>query len=441
MTVMANPTSPTVQTNPGTQPVRELRAGMAGLGMIFDETYRPFFEQAGLQGIFDPAFGVCRARLAAVSTRTGKRAETYRRAAPPGVGDFEIHTGAHSGGLMAAGDVDFVCVATPDDRHFDIARAALAAGKHVLIEKPSVLSLAELDELERVARQRKVLAKVVYHKLLDPDHKKLRTLVADDKLRHVNHGYCSLLEPKQISGAQFAEWIKGRNPGSYVAVHYIKLIDFTFGGRLKAISATGQRGLVGPADGVTWDSNQLRLIYEYADGRDAAFDIHTSWVTPDNFPGYVEQEVQFRFDNGVWNCHSRKRGVECTIEGLTPTTLKTTMNNHYNGTFVEPWGARAQRGYGIEVLERFVRELATVEFGGPLQERDARLAAARTLTYNDLSAERQTVAAVQALEAILARHAAGTPDCVVHVNRHAAGGLVLLAPGKAEPEVLYGGEV
>ena len=29
------------------------------------------------------------------------------------------------------------------------------------------------------------------------------------------------------------------------------------------------------------------------------------------FPGYVEQEVQFRFDNGVWNAHSRKRGIEC----------------------------------------------------------------------------------------------------------------------------------
>ena len=26
-----------------------------------------------------------------------------------------------------------------------------------------------------------------------------------------------------------------------------------------------------------------------------------SWVMPENFPGYVEQEVQFRFDNGVWN--------------------------------------------------------------------------------------------------------------------------------------------
>ena len=31
-------------------------------------------------------------------------------------------------------------------------------------------------------------------------------------------------------------------PGTYVAVHYIKLIDFTFGGRLKSVSCTGQRG-------------------------------------------------------------------------------------------------------------------------------------------------------------------------------------------------------
>ncbi len=95
----------------------------------------------------------------------------------------------------------------------------LEAGKHLLVEKPSVLTLQELDELERLAKQKKVLAKVVYHKLLDPDHKKLRTLVVDDELHHVNNGYCTLLEPKSISGSQFAEWIKGRNPGTYVAVH------------------------------------------------------------------------------------------------------------------------------------------------------------------------------------------------------------------------------
>lgn len=403
--------------------------------MIFDETYRPFFEQAR-HGIYDPAFGVCDVRLAAVASRTGKRAAALANSATGTLGSFASFHEPDAIGQLLQTDVDFVCIATPDDRHFAAAQAALQAGKHVLIEKPTVLSLQELDKVAQLAHEQRVLAKVVYHKLLDPDHKKLRTLVADGELRHVNNGYCTLLEPKSISGGQFAEWITGRNPGTYVAVHYIKLIDYTFGGRLASISCTGQRGLVGPAEGTTWDSTQLRLVYRYESGREAAFDIHTSWVTPDNFPGYVEQEVQFRFDNGVWNAHSRKRGVECTVEGRTPLARKITMNNHYNGTFLEPWGARSQRGYGIEVLERFAREVATVEFGGTAAARDARLHAMRELAYNDVTADRQTIAAVQAMEAILARHAAGKPNCVVEVD-HPQGGLVLLTPGQESVEVLY----
>jgi predicted dehydrogenase len=409
---------------------------MVGVGMIFDETYRPFFEAVGRQPLYDPRYGACRATLAAMASRTGRRAAAYCENSPEAFGACQNFAGDDATAQLVESGVDFVCVATPDARHFEPARQVLAAGKHLLIEKPSVLRLDELDQLQQLAEQHGVLAKVVYHKLLDPDHKKLRTLTHDGVLAHINNGYASLLEPKSIAGGQFAEWITGRNPGTYVAVHYIKLIDFTFGLRLKRVACTGQRGIVGPADGPTWDSTQLRLVYAHDDGREAAFDIHTSWVTPDNFPGYVEQEVQFRFDNGVWNGHSRKRGVECTVENVTPISLKTTINNHYNGSFLEPWGERSQRGYGIEVIERFARELATVEFGGPASERPARLAAARGLAYNDLSADRQTVAAVQAMEAILARHAAGQPECVVTVN-DPEGGLVLRVPGAREPEVLY----
>ncbi|HEX6961177.1 MAG TPA: Gfo/Idh/MocA family oxidoreductase [Lacipirellula sp.] len=413
-----------------------LRAGMVGMGMIFDETYRPFFETVRRRPLFDRAYGVCEVELSAVATRTGTRAEAYReRARSAGIG-FTSFAGDGAIEDLLRSDVNLVCIATPDDRHFFAAKAALKAGKHVLIEKPSVLQLAELDELQQLAHEQNVLAKVVYHKLLDPDHKKLRTLAVDGMLQHVNNGYCSLLEPKSIAGSQFAEWITGRNPGTYVAVHYIKLIDFTFGLKLKRVSCTGQRGIVGPAEGPTWDSTQLRLIYAHEDGREAAFDIHTSWVTPDNFPGYVEQEVQFRFDNGVWNGHSRKRGVECTVEGATPLTLKNTLNNHYNAAVLEPWGERAQRGYGVEVIERFMREVAQLDFSHPPEDRPARLQAARRLSYNDLDSDRQVVAAVQAMEAILARHAAGAPECTAEVNGP-LGGLVLQMPGQAEPEILY----
>jgi predicted dehydrogenase len=448
---------------------------MIGMGMIFDDTYRPFFERVHAERLCDRRFGAVEVPLAAVASRTGVRAELYRQAAGDRVAQFESFTGEGAVDRLLGAGLNIVCVATPDDRHFEAARKVLSAGVHLLVEKPSVLSLRELDELTALARDHKVLAKVVYHKLLDPDHKKLRTFVADGVLSHVNNGFCSLLEPRSISGSQFAEWITGRNPGTYVAVHYIKLIDFTFGGRLKTVMATGQRGIVGPPDGPTWDSCQLRLIYEYPDShedhgksfppfvrggqggssggdefklqiekrklqigkaREAAFDIHTSWVTPDNFPGYVEQEVQFRFDNGVWNGHSRKRGVECTVDGQTPRAIKTNINNHYSAKFVEPWGERSQRGYGVEAIERFARETAFVEFGGPPKERTERLAQMQQLTYNDLAADRQTVAAVQALEAILARHHHGRPDCVVRVNGP-HGGLVLYEPGSNNPEVLY----
>ncbi|MBY0457534.1 MAG: Gfo/Idh/MocA family oxidoreductase [Gemmataceae bacterium] len=338
--------------------------------------------------------------------------------------------------------VHAICIATPDNRHFDAAKAGLSAGKHVLIEKPSVLSLHELDALTRLASERGVLAKVVYHKLADPDHKKLRTLYQDGVLRHVNNGYCSLLEPKSISCGQFSEWITGRNPATYVAVHYLKLIDFSFGPnwQLDRISATGQRGIVGPIDGPTWDSVQLQVVYRHLDAREAAFDIHTSWVTPDNFPGYVEQEVQFRFDNAVWAAHQRKRGVELTVENRTPGELKNTPNYHYNGSFLEPWGQRAQRGYGIEVIERFFQEVAFVEFGGPAEDRPSRLQEMQALAYNDLSADRNCVAIVQALEAILDQAVAGKTGCVVRVNQP-PGGLVLYEPGNATPRVLYEGQV
>lgn len=420
--------------------VRCLRAGMVGLGMIFDETYRPFFENVHRDRLYDRRFGVIDVMLSSVASRTGQRAESYRTLAPHGMRDFRSYRQPRAIEQLVQDDIDFLCVATPDDRHFVAAHAALKAGKHVLIEKPSVLSLPELDELQRIAEQQNVLAKVVYHKLLDPDHKKLRTLVVDKQLRHVNSGYCSLLEPKQISSEQFAEWIEGRNPGTYVAVHYMKLIDFTFGGSLSSLTATGQRGIVGPVDGATWDSTQVQMVYHDDHGREAAFDIHTSWVTPDNFPGYVEQEVQFRFDNGIWNGHSRRRGVECTIEGKTPIESKISLNNHYNGSFIEPDGRRTQRGYGIEVLERFVREVAYVEFGGTTDKRRERLNEMRHLSYNDLSADRQVVAAVQGLEAILAKHAAGQPGCRVEVNS-ARGGLVIYQPGISEPEILYEGAV
>ena len=301
-----------------------------------------------------------------------------------------------------------------------------------------MLTLAEWEALRAASVECGVLVKVVYHKLLDPDHKKLRTLHADGVLDHVNFGRCTLFEPRSISRDQFAQWVEGRNPATYVGVHYAKLIDFTFAcdWKLDRVTATGQRGIVRSADSATWDSVQVRVVYGYPDGREAAFDTHTSWVAPDNSPGYVDQEVVFHFDNATWAGHQRKRGVEMVVDGRTPTELKTNLNNHYNAAALEPWGERSQRGYGIEAIRRFFEEVAYVEFGGAGEERPARLAEMAALSYNDIAADRNVVAVTQAVEALLAEQAAGRTGCVVY-SSHPAGQLVLLRPGDAAPKVLH----
>src|SRR5689334_8954614 len=46
-----------------------------------------------------------------------------------------------------------VAIATPVSTHFDLAARCLAAGKHVLLEKPMARTVAECDELIRLARE------------------------------------------------------------------------------------------------------------------------------------------------------------------------------------------------------------------------------------------------------------------------------------------------
>src|SRR5947199_10402309 len=94
-----------------------LRAGMVGLGMIFDDTYRPLFEQLHAEGLYRRDFGLVAVELAALASRTGARAERYRQQAAGRVADFTSFAGSDAVERLVAHGVDAVCIATPDDRH------------------------------------------------------------------------------------------------------------------------------------------------------------------------------------------------------------------------------------------------------------------------------------------------------------------------------------
>lgn len=86
------------------------------------------------------------AELVAIASRSGEKAETFaaQYAVPRAFGDY------HS--MLASPDIDAVYIATPHAQHRDIALAAIANGKAVLVEKSFATTLAGAREVVQAAR-------------------------------------------------------------------------------------------------------------------------------------------------------------------------------------------------------------------------------------------------------------------------------------------------
>jgi D-galactose 1-dehydrogenase len=103
------------------------KLGVIGLGKIAQDQHLPVIEA-------NPAF-----ELVAVSSQRG--------VAVKGV----PHAFTSWQEMLALPDLDAVAICTPPQPRHEIARAALKAGKHVLLEKPPTATLSELVDLERLA--------------------------------------------------------------------------------------------------------------------------------------------------------------------------------------------------------------------------------------------------------------------------------------------------
>jgi UDP-N-acetyl-2-amino-2-deoxyglucuronate dehydrogenase len=115
------------------------------------------------------------AALVAVS-----RADSSRRAAAER--EFGVPCEESFDDLLRRPDVDAVCICSPSAPHGAQAAAAARAGKHVLVEKPMALSLAEADEAIDAARGAGVVLGVALQRRTEPAYQALHAAVADGAL-------------------------------------------------------------------------------------------------------------------------------------------------------------------------------------------------------------------------------------------------------------------
>ncbi|MBC8034251.1 MAG: Gfo/Idh/MocA family oxidoreductase [Chitinophagaceae bacterium] len=79
--------------------------------------------------------------------------------------------------LLGEGEIDLVIVNTPNSTHFDFARKALEAGKHVVVEKPFTASVLQADELIQLAEKKGKVLTVFQNRRWDSDFKTVSNMV------------------------------------------------------------------------------------------------------------------------------------------------------------------------------------------------------------------------------------------------------------------------
>jgi predicted dehydrogenase len=149
-----------------------------------------------IAGAFVPAVhGHTDQRFVAVASRSAERAQSF--AAQHGIGRAY---GSYDQ-FVNDPDVDVVYIAAPQSEHLALGLLAIAAGKHVLIEKPLATTAAEARILVEAARNAGVLLMEAMWSRYQPQAAVIRTLVADGVLGDIrgvtaDHGQAIPADPQ-----------------------------------------------------------------------------------------------------------------------------------------------------------------------------------------------------------------------------------------------------
>lgn len=124
---------------------------------------------------------IANAQLIAVADTRASRAEHFGS-------EYQAAVYADYAPLLERGDIDAVCICVPSGLHAQVALDALDAGKHVLVEKPIALTLADADAMiARANASRKALGVVLQNRYNHP-MLRLRTLIDRGSLGNIHLG-------------------------------------------------------------------------------------------------------------------------------------------------------------------------------------------------------------------------------------------------------------
>ncbi len=139
----------------------EIGVGIIGYGLAGKVFHAPFV--SAVPGLKLEAF-------------VERRSDEAHRAYP----DTQTYRGVDA--LLADPRVTLVVVATPNETHFDLAKYALQAGKHVVVDKPFAETSAQAEELIELAAEKRLVLAPFHNRRWDGDFQTVKRVLAEGHL-------------------------------------------------------------------------------------------------------------------------------------------------------------------------------------------------------------------------------------------------------------------
>lgn len=165
---------------------------------------------------------------------------------------------------VLAAPIDAVVIAAPAAAHYDLARAAVLAGKHVFVEKPITLDVAQAEDLVRLADERRRILMVGHLLEYHPAVTRLQALIAAGALGELRYIYSQRLNLGIVRRDENVMWS--------LAPHDISVLLMLLSGQPVEVSAQGMAYLQPGVEDVVF------LTIRFDNGQ--LGHIHVSWLDP-----------------------------------------------------------------------------------------------------------------------------------------------------------------
>jgi len=199
--------------------------------------------------------------------------------------------------LLADSSLDAVAIATSAPTHYELARRALDAGKHVFVEKPLALAVSEAREIVEKAEARGLVLMVGHLLLYHPAIERVKTMVDSGEIGDILYLYSQRLNLGRLRKDENVVWS--------LAPHDVSVILHLLDEEPAGVQCSGADYL---RDGV---EDVAFITVKFASGRMAH--VHVSWLDPHKtrkltivgsrkmvvFDDMQSSEKIFVFDKGV----------------------------------------------------------------------------------------------------------------------------------------------